>query len=294
MTYFSGILLCFLLLESAILIFLLLRAYKKTETAVITPEPEKLVQPVTKIPELQTQQQCTNIQHTVLLAGRLASAAEMIPTAVHDIRQPLSVLCGYLDLLMMHEKKDAEVEDYLRSCSESTLRMEAYVSKLRNYARYDKEQTLVAVKLSSRMQRAEELLIEQIQKYHINITRDYPETEPDVTLPEQDSVLIFHHLLANAIDAVATVAEPQLLFRIRCEKRSIVVIIQDNGCGITDDGLKQCFTPLYTTKNWGTGLGLPYCRAVMENLQGSLEFMRNENDMPGCCVRLTFPLTGGY
>ena len=62
----------------------------------------------------------------------------------------------------------------------------------------------------------------------------------------------------------------------------------------TDQDLAACFTPLYTTKTWGTGLGLPYCRAVMANMHGTLEFMRNDNDQPGCCVRLTFPITGGH
>lgn len=292
MTWFIGLLLLLLLSGNVILLFLVIRNRKQEIPGQAAPIPEKKI--------AEPQNNTSTIQHfkpdqrTVLLAGRLASAAEMIPTAVHDIRQPLSVLCGYLDLLMMHEKKDAEVTDYLQSCSESTIRMETYVSKLRNYARYDKEQTLVNVKVSSRIQRAEELLSEQIQKFHIAITRDYPENEPDLTLSEQDSVLLFHHLLANAIDAVSSVPEPHLKFRIRFDKNNLVFTLQDNGCGITDQDLAACFTPLYTTKTWGTGLGLPYCRAVMANMHGTLEFMRNDNDQPGCCVRLTFPITGGH
>ena len=165
MTWFIGLLLFLLLSGNVILLFLVIRNRKQEIPGQAAPIPEKKI--------AEPQNNTSTIQHfkpdqrTVLLAGRLASAAEMIPTAVHDIRQPLSVLCGYLDLLMMHEKKDAEVTDYLQSCSESTIRMETYVSKLRNYARYDKEQTLVNVKVSSRIQRAEELLSEQIQKFHI-------------------------------------------------------------------------------------------------------------------------------
>lgn len=290
MTYLSAILLILLLLETAVLLYILFQ--KKVQE-----EPEIKQKAAPELPQqdvIPTANSFEPGQHTILLAGRLASAAEMIPTAVHDIRQPLSVLCGYLDLLTLHETKDSEVVDYLQSCSESTMRLESYVSKLREYARYDKEHSLTMIELIPLVERAEELLSEQIQKLHIRITKDYADRNTKVWFSKQDCILLFHHLLSNAVDAVAAVPDPQLEFRLSSDKDRIVFTIQDNGCGISDDALKNCFTPLYTTKEWGTGLGLPFSHAVMQKIGGSIEILRNENNMPGCCVRLTFPNHGGH
>lgn len=284
------ILLFLLLLETCALLYLFLRDNKSKEIPCVKQEVEVVQKNNTAI---NTNQYKPN-QRTILLAGRLASAAEMIPTAVHDIRQPLSVLCGYLDLLTLQDKINPEIKDYLQTCSESTMRMESYVSKLREYARYDKEYTLVPIKIIPHIERAEELLSEQIQKLHITVTKDYSAEDPEILFATQDCILLFHHLLTNAIDAVRTVADPKLEIRIKSDNDNVVLTIKDNGCGITDDVLKNCFTPLYTTKEWGTGLGLPFCNAVMQNIGGTIEIAKNEKDAPGCCIRLTFPKHGEF
>ncbi len=288
MTLGSSILLFLLLLETCALLYIFFQS-KKKEVPCIKQKKEEVQKTDT---EICTKQYTPNLR-TILLAGRLASAAEMIPTAVHDIRQPLSVLCGYLDLLTLQDSINPEIKDYLQTCSESTLRMESYVSKLREYARYDKEYTLVPIKLIPHIERAEELLSEPIQKLHITITKDYSAEDPEVLFATQDCILLFHHLLSNAVDAVRTVADPQLEFRIKSDDDKVVFTMKDNGCGITEDVLQNCFTPLYTTKEWGTGLGLPFCSAVMQNIGGTIKIMPNDNDVPGCCIRLTFPKHGG-
>ena len=288
MTLGSSILLFLLLLETCALLYIFFQS-KRKEVPCIKQKNEEVQKTNT---EICTNQYAPN-HRTILLAGRLASAAEMIPTAVHDIRQPLSVLCGYLDLLTLQDSINPEIKDYLQTCSESTMRMESYVSKLREYARYDKEYTLVPIKIIPHIKRAEELLSEPIQKLHITITKDYPADDPDILFATQDCILLFHHLLSNAIDAVRTVADPRLEFRIKSDDEKLVFTMKDNGCGITEDILKNCFTPLYTTKEWGTGLGLPFCYAVMQKIGGTIEIMPNGNDAPGCCIRLTFPNHGG-
>ena len=289
MTLNSSILLFLLLLETCALLYIFLRS-KRKEVPCVKQKIEKVQKPDTE----SGVNPYTPNQRTILLAGRLASAAEMIPTAVHDIRQPLSVLCGYLDLLTLQDTINPEIKDYLQTCSESTMRMESYVSKLREYARYDKEYTLVPIKIIPHIKRAEELLSEPIQKLHITITKDYPADDPDILFATQDCILLFHHLLSNAIDAVRTVADPRLEFRIKSDDEKLVFTMKDNGCGITEDILKNCFTPLYTTKEWGTGLGLPFCYAVMQKIGGTIKIMPNGNDTPGCCIRLTFPQHGEY
>ena len=287
MTLGSSILLFLLLLETCALLYIFFQSKRKE-----VPCVKQKVEEVQKNDIEISGNQYTPNQRTILLAGRLASAAEMIPTAVHDIRQPLSVLCGYLDLLTLQDSINPEIKDYLQTCSESTMRMEFYVSKLREYARYDKEYTLAPIKIIPHIERAEELLSEQIQKLHITVIKDYSAEDPEILFATQDCILLFHHLLSNAVDAVRTVADPQLEFRIKSDDEKVVFTMKDNGCGITDEVLKNCFTPLYTTKEWGTGLGLPFCNAVMRKIGGTIEIAKNEKDAPGCCIRLTFPKHG--
>ena len=48
--------------------------------------------------------------------------------------------------------------------------------------------------------------------------------------------------------------------------------MQDNGAGITDDIRSKIFTPNFTTKNSGTGLGLAMCRGIVEECKGNIWF----------------------
>ncbi|MGZ3991190.1 MAG: sensor histidine kinase [Flavisolibacter sp.] len=87
---------------------------------------------------------------------------------------------------------------------------------------------------------------------------------------------LFTNLLANAVDACYQ--EEKCCIEIREERRghSIIITIQDNGEGIPVDMRSKIFTPNFTTKTSGTGLGLAMCKSIVEQAKGNIWFETEE------------------
>jgi len=85
------------------------------------------------------------------------------------------------------------------------------------------------------------------------------------------------NLLMNAIEAMASMAEPRIL-TVKCEPYDgdrVIVAIADTGTGIRSQDVDQIFNPLFTTKSDGMGMGLSICRAIVDAHEGQLWFSPN-------------------
>lgn len=72
-------------------------------------------------------------------------------------------------------------------------------------------------------------------------------------------------------------------------ENSAVIEIHDNGDGIPEDIREKLFTPFFSTKSGGTGLGLYIVREILETHRGEID-LRNRPTGKGAVVRLTLPL----
>jgi signal transduction histidine kinase len=84
------------------------------------------------------------------------------------------------------------------------------------------------------------------------------------------------NLLRNAADAVADVAEPQIVVSCQLCGDRIVITIADDGSGLNDDKRDLVFVPFFTTKPGGTGIGLSIARHVALAHGGQLDVSANE------------------
>jgi signal transduction histidine kinase len=79
-------------------------------------------------------------------------------------------------------------------------------------------------------------------------------------------------LIMNAIDAMAAKDEPRIL-RVKSEAYEgdhVMVSVADTGTGINSQDIDRIFSPLFTTKTDGMGMGLSICRAIIEAHEGRL------------------------
>jgi nitrogen fixation/metabolism regulation signal transduction histidine kinase len=97
---------------------------------------------------------------------------------------------------------------------------------------------------------------------------------------------LFTNLLTNAVDACSEARECFLSIKERIESNSVVVSIQDNGEGIPAEMQSKIFTPNFTTKTSGTGLGLAMCKSIVEQAGGSIWFETVEGEGTTFFVRL--------
>ena len=97
------------------------------------------------------------------------------------------------------------------------------------------------------------------------------------------------NLLSNAVDATVAKAKGQVVeLSLKREGGFVVICVKDNGAGISDDVLSKAFEPLFSTKGFGIGLGLPIVRELAERNRGSVELSSRGSE--GATATLRFPV----
>jgi signal transduction histidine kinase len=90
----------------------------------------------------------------------------------------------------------------------------------------------------------------------------------------------------NAIEAMGDNGE--LTVSATNKRQTITVSIEDTGAGIPEGDLSRIFTPFFTTKTAGTGLGLAYSQKVIEGMGGQIN-LQNRTDRPGAVLTINLP-----
>ena len=98
------------------------------------------------------------------------------------------------------------------------------------------------------------------------------------------------NLLINAVQAMATISDHPRSVTVRTQKHQphdVQVAIQDAGIGMAPELLGRLFSPFYTTKPHGMGLGLSTCRSIVEAHRGQISACRNAG--PGMTFTFSIP-----
>lgn len=113
----------------------------------------------------------------------------------------------------------------------------------------------------------------------IRFNTDVSSITADPTFIEQ----IFINLIKNAFEANAT----QVEVNFKAQKGSVAIDILDDGHGISNPD--NLFVPLYTTKPQGQGIGLTFCRNIIEQHKGSISIANRKSPHSGTCITVTLP-----
>jgi signal transduction histidine kinase len=99
------------------------------------------------------------------------------------------------------------------------------------------------------------------------------------------------NVITNAVQALDEVDKPdkKLIVRTRLVDESCEIIVQDNGPGMSPDVIKRIYEPMFSTKNFGVGLGVPIIKNIIEGHSGGVEYMTEVG--VGTTVTMWLPLT---
>lgn len=110
-----------------------------------------------------------------------------------------------------------------------------------------------------------------------DITLQMPETALFVLADESQLLRVFNNLLKNAQQAFVTERRGSIMVSLKQSGEQIEVIVQDNGCGISDEMQKKIFQPNFTTKSSGSGLGLAMVKNIVQGFGGNITFKSEQN-----------------
>jgi two-component system nitrogen regulation sensor histidine kinase NtrY len=104
------------------------------------------------------------------------------------------------------------------------------------------------------------------------LSLDIPLTEMWVMGDKEQLLRVFNNVIKNAVQAVKEVSEPIIRITAEVNEENYVIRITDNGSGIADEMKGKIFTPNFTTKSTGSGLGLAMVKNIISNFGGRIWF----------------------
>jgi two-component system nitrogen regulation sensor histidine kinase GlnL len=197
----------------------------------------------------------------------------------HEIKNPLAGLQGSAELLA--READGSAREYAQVIAREAKRVDGLVRELLDLARPTALQTM-PVNIHSVMGDVRILSRGLPGSDRISFVEHYDPSLPDVHGDPEKLTQVVLNLVRNAIDAVAQVERPEVIFetgvaslRLRAASgrtRPLArVAVLDNGCGISESMLARLYTPFATSKAHGTGLGLAVSRRIVEAHGGRIE-----------------------
>ncbi len=188
---------------------------------------------------------------------QLNLVGEMAASIAHEIRNPMTTIRGFLQLL--EGKNDCvQYREFYNLMIEELDRANSIISEFLNVAR-NKVVEKKAQNLSQIINTLYPLIEADIIKTDNRIKLELKDV-PDLLLDEKEIRQLILNLVRNGIDAMHPGGE--MTIRTFLEGNEVVLSVQDQGKGIEPDVLEKIGTPFFTTKDTGTGLGLAICYSI--------------------------------
>ncbi len=235
-------------------------------------------------------------QERLQASARLATIGEMASLLSHELNQPLAAIASYASgSLNLMELPDAETPDMLRQAlqriAEQAERAGRVIKSVHAFVRR-REQMRETVGVDQLLDAVLPLVRLQARHSGTQVQTELPEPAPRVLCDRTMVEQVLLNLTRNAIQAMEQDTEPAArVLRIRVRRtheRWVTFSIADAGPGIGRELAARLFTPFFTTRSEGMGLGLSLCRTVVEQHGGAMDF---DSPVPGTRAGTEFRFT---
>jgi PAS domain S-box-containing protein len=267
---------------------------------------------VTKIADLQTVndhvtrlnselseniQKLKDTQDQMVRAGRMAQLGQLTATVAHELRNPLAAVRTSAFVLDRKVKgKGLGVEQQLTRIENGVVRCDNIISQLLDFARTRPPQYKLHEFDSWIAKIIEEEAAKLPESVSIECVLGLGGLEVAIDADRLSRCVI--NLISNASEALVgkeggqvepSTFIPVIRISTMRTERGVEFTVADNGPGISEENLKKIKEPLFTTKTYGTGLGLPAVEKILEQHNGGLDVTSRLGE--GASFTAWFPLT---
>ena len=208
--------------------------------------------------------------HAQIKNERLTAIGELAASLAHNLKNPLATIRSSADILSRESKgTNPEILEVASRMNRAIDRMSRQIDDVLNFVRVT---PLNMEKISLNV-----ILNYAVKTMQIpdNIKIELPKNDIEILCDIRKMEVVFTNLILNSIDAIGKRSDGKITIRSREEEQFIVVEIEDNGVGISNELLPRLFEPLVTTKLQGTGLGLSTCKNIVEQHGGKINVANN-------------------
>ena len=245
--------------------------------------------------------QIKRLEKNVQRADRLSSIGTLAAGMAHEIKNPLVSIKTFTQLLLERYADPDFRTTFHEVVPHEVDRIDTIVSRLLDFARprpvqFEPQNIRVIV------DEVLALVDNETRRGKIDVRFDHPNEDLAVYGDEQQLHQVFLNLVMNAIDSMDNHKSGFLRIEIGQgflppndgERNSVfntqpcvVVTLEDSGCGISDDSIQELFTPFFTTKDKGCGLGLAVVHGIIGEHGGNIDVSSSLNE--GTLFRVSLP-----
>lgn len=219
-----------------------------------------------------TREQAERLQHT----SRLVTMGEMASTLAHELNQPLSAIANYcMGCVTRLQSGNFREQDLLTAMQKASFQAERAGKIIRRVREFVKksEPRRSAIDIAGVLEDAIGFVDIDARRLSGRIEQEVAPGLPRVFADRIMIEQVLINLVRNGLDAMSALPPDARLLRVRVRdagERGVEVAVIDRGHGIGEEERRQLFSPFYTTKAEGMGLGLNICRSIVEFHDGTL------------------------
>lgn len=227
----------------------------------------------------------TNLVLTQAHKDRLAILGQMSSSFVHEFRNPLTSVIGFVKLI----KNEYPSLPYLDIISNELDQLKFRITQFLHTSKLNsiKDSKIENINIKHLIEEVVDFLYPSIVDNNIQVSSLITTAEVNGDRNELKQVLL--NLLMNAVDASKEEKATERRININADvtSREITISISNNGAFINADDLQLIFEPFYTTKELGTGIGLFVCKNIIETHKGKIHCF---SDTELTTFQITLPL----
>ncbi|MCQ6277087.1 two-component sensor histidine kinase [Bacillus sp. V3B] len=224
-------------------------------------------------------------RETLLQSDRLQLVSELSASVAHEIRNPLTATNGFLQLLSQSESIPMKEKNYIKFSLQELNRAEQIVSDFLAFSKPQSE-NMINSDLKEETEYARNVLLPYAHMHHVDIQLTFHNslhTNYDKNQIQQCLI----NLYKNGIEAMKE--DGGILYIDVSEyKHNIMIQIKDTGIGMTKEEVSRLGKPYYSTKEYGTGLGMLMVYSAIHKVRGQIR-VESEKEK-GSTFTITIPV----
>lgn len=205
---------------------------------------------------------------------RLAATSQLTASIAHEIKNPLTIIKGYLQLVKVDQAIPLHQKEKIDLLLREVEHINYGINFLLNMSKPNEKLNLEIINVEKELTHVIDLMESFLINDKVKITLS-SKGNHYVCMNEIEFKQLFINIIKNAIEA----SSANQLVRVEVENKDNLVIIKviDNGCGMTKEQLEKIGMPFFSNKQLGNGLGMMVCNNIINKYNGKLSIQSQLN-----------------
>ena len=227
--------------------------------------------------------------------SRLSTMGEMAAGFAHEVNQPLTAISNYAQvakrmLARLELGDDGGLTEAMTKINTQARRAGEIIARIRSFVKKP-DHVLGSIDPNRLVQDTIKLAEVDARNNNMQIHLEQQDGLPEVRVDPVQIQQVALNLIRNGMEAMRDMDTRSTGVVVRTEKQDdsfVKVSVIDRGHGLADDAEERLFTPFYTTKKDGMGIGLTVCHSIIQSHGGKMGFQRNPEG--GTIFEFTMPI----